>query len=125
MTTPSDDSKVGHRHPPLKTRWSKGQSGNPHKKPKAPEGLIAMIDRLLLSSVKITLNGEVHTVPAMVAIISQLQLKAMAGSTRASKILLRYRVFANQHAQKQFEVIFKETENTGVTANTTPESGND
>jgi hypothetical protein len=122
MTTPPDDYKVGHCRTPVETRWPKGRSGNPRTKPKAPESLVAMTDRLLLSPVKLTLNGEVHTVAALVAIISQLQLKAMAGSTQASKILLKYRAFANQHAERQFKVIFKDTEETTATATAVPES---
>src|SRR5580698_435584 len=98
MTTPppDDDEKVGYRRPPHGTRWKKGQSGNPGKKPRPEESVVDLVDRLLLQEVRLTLNGEVKTVSALEAIVSQLQLKEMAGSARASKILLKYRAFASR-----------------------------
>jgi Family of unknown function (DUF5681) len=124
MTAPPDDDKVGYRRPPRKSRWKKGQSGNPRKKPKPEESIVDMIDRLLLQEVRLTLNGEVKTVPALVAIVSQLQLKEMAGSARASKILLKYRAFASQHTEKQFRLIFKDSEDAGAVASFTSEAVN-
>jgi hypothetical protein len=118
---PDDDQKVGYRRPPRDTRWKKGQSGNPRKKPKRAESVVDLVDRLLLSQVKLTLNGEVKNATALEAIISQLQLKEMAGSARASKVLLKYRLFATQHAERQFQLIFKGSENTGAVANVASE----
>ena len=126
MTTPPpDDYKVGYGRPPLETRWKKGQSGNPPKKPKRAESGVDMIDRLLLSQVKLTLNGEVKKVTALEAIISQLQLMEMSGIARASRILLKYRAFASQHAGKHFQLIFKDSEDIGPVANPNGEAGND
>jgi hypothetical protein len=124
MTTPpDDDQKVGYGRPPRETRWKKGQSGNPRGKPPQPaENVVDLVDRLLLSQVKLTLNGEVKNVTALEAIISQLQLKEMAGSARASKVLLKYRVFATQHAERQFQLIFKGSENTSAVTNATSEA---
>jgi hypothetical protein len=110
MTSPPEQYKVGYGRPPLKTRWKKGESGNPRRKPKRAESIVDMVDRLLLSQVKLTLNGEVKNVTALEAIVSQLQLKEMSGNPRASRILLRYRAFASQHAEKQFQLIFVESE---------------
>jgi hypothetical protein len=122
MTPPPDGDKVGYGRPPGKTRWKKGQSGNPRGKPPQPaESVVDLVDRLLLSQVKLTLNGEVKDVTALEAIISQLQLKEMAGSVRASKVLLKYRLFATQHAERQFQLIFKGSENTGTVANAASE----
>jgi hypothetical protein len=109
MTTPPEDYKVGHGQPPLETRWKKGQSGNRRRKPKPAESMVDMVDRLLLSRVKLTINGEARNVTALEAIVSQLQLKEMSGNPRASRILLRYRAFASQHAEKQFQLIFADS----------------
>jgi Family of unknown function (DUF5681) len=127
MTTPppNDDEKVGYRRPPRSTRWKKGQSGNPRKKPRPEESVVDLIDRLLLQEVRLTLNGEVKNVTALEAIVSQLQLKEMAGSARASKTLLKYRTFASQHTEKQFRLIFKDSEESGAVANPTGEFNND
>jgi hypothetical protein len=125
MTNPPDEYSVGYGRTPRDTRWKKGQSGNPRKTPKPVESIVDLIDRLLLQKVTLTLNGEVKTVTALEAIVSRLQLKEMAGSARASRILMKYRGFASQHTEKQFRLIFKENENTGVVADATSEGVND
>ena len=119
MTTPPDDYKVGYSRPPRETRLKKGQSGNPRQKPKPAESMVDMVDRLLLSQVKLTLNGEVKNVTALEAIVSQLQLKEMSGNPRASRILLNYRAFASQHAEKQFQLIFVDSEYTQALSSST------
>jgi hypothetical protein len=86
VTTPPDDYKVGYGRPPLETRWGKGESGNPSKKPRRQENIVEMLDRLLLSPVKVTLNGETKRVSSLEAIISQLQVKEMSGNASASRI---------------------------------------
>jgi hypothetical protein len=113
MTTPSpDDEKVGYGRPPRATRWKKGQSGGKPNKLKRMESAVDLVDRLLLKEVTLTINGEARTITVLEAIISQLQLKEMAGSARASKILLKYRMFASQHAEPQFQLIFRDSGNT-------------
>jgi Family of unknown function (DUF5681) len=106
VTTPPDEYKVGYGRPPLQTRWKKGENGNHPKKRKRPESVVEMIDSLLLKQVKLSLNGETKRVPALEAIISQLQVKEMSGNRRATRILLKYKEFANQHADRRLEVIF-------------------
>jgi hypothetical protein len=122
MTAPPDEDKVGYGHPPPKSRWKKGQSGNPHKKPRRPESIVEIIDRLLLSAVTFTLNGETKRGTALEAIVSQLQLKEMAGSSRASRILVDYRELANQHAEKQIQLVFVEDESLGEASRVTLET---
>jgi hypothetical protein len=112
VTTPRDDYKVGYGRPPLETRWGKGESGNPSKKPRRQENIVEMLDRLLLSPVKVTLNGETKRVSSLEAIISQLQVKEMSGNAGASRILLKYRAFASQHAEKEFQLIFVDSQST-------------
>lgn len=112
MTTPPDDYKVGYGRPPLENRWKKGESGNPRKKPRRQENIVEILDRLLLSSVNVTLNGETKRVSALEAIILQLQLKDMSGNAGASRILLKYRVFASQHAEKKFQLVFVDGQST-------------
>jgi hypothetical protein len=106
VTTPPDDYTVGYGRPPLETRWKKGESGNPRKTSRRQETIVEILDRLLLSSVNVTLNGETKRVSALEAIISQLQIKEMSGNAGASRILLRYRAFASQHTEKEFQLVF-------------------
>jgi hypothetical protein len=109
---PPDDENVGYGRPPRATRWKKGQSGRRPTRLKPVESVVDLVDRLLLKEVTLAINGEAKTVTVLEAIISQLQLKEMGGSARASKILLKYRIFAGQHAERQFRLIFKDNGNT-------------
>jgi hypothetical protein len=118
MTTPPDDYTVGYGRPPLETRWKRGESGNPRKKPRRQENIVEILDRLLLSSVNVTLNGETKRVSALEAIISQLQVKEMSGHASSSRILLRYRAFAGQHAEKVFQLIFVDSQSTPAVSDT-------
>lgn len=47
----SDDSKVGFGCPPQKTRWKKGQSGNPKGRPKTKSEMMADAARILTQPV--------------------------------------------------------------------------
>jgi hypothetical protein len=108
-----DDERVGYKHPPKHTRWKKGQSGNPqHSKPKLAESLLAIIDRLLLAPMPITLSGEPKTVSALEAIMLQLMQKAMAGSARAYGVLLKYEEFAHCNLEKRLELSFVDSDYT-------------
>jgi hypothetical protein len=125
MMAPPDDDKVGYRRPPRKSRWKKGQSGNPRKKPKRSETILEVIDRLLLSPVTLTLNGETKRITALEAIVCQLQLKEMAGSSRASRILVDYRELATQHAEKHIQLVFVEDESSGGGSGVIAEAAHD
>ena len=104
MTIPPDNEKTGYKQPPLRSRWPKGQSGNPRKKARRPETALEMVDRTLLSLVAVTSDGETKRVTALEAIISQLQIKEMAGNIRASRILLIYREFASQNGRPNLDL---------------------
>jgi hypothetical protein len=123
VTSP-DDYAVGYGRPPLKSRWRKGQGGRPPKKSKPAESTVQIIDRLLLSTVKLTLNGEVKSVPALAAIISQLQQKEISGSVRASRVLLKYKQFASQHADRKIQLVFVENDHTPAVTQVGPGATN-
>ena len=107
---------MGYGRPPQATRWKPGESGNPRKKRKPQESTVETIDRLLLSRVKLTINGETKSVTALEAIVSQLQLKEIAGNVRASRILLRYKEFASRHALKDLQLLFVDSPYTRALA---------
>ena len=107
MSGPSDEYDVGYGRPPLRSRWKKGQSGNSRKKPKRSENVIEILDRLLLSPVVLALNGETQRVPAIEAIVSQLQLKELSGNSKASRTLLRYQRLANEHGDRRQHLMLK------------------
>jgi len=83
---PKDEYEIGYGRPPRNTRWKKGQSGNPRRRDVyPPESTVAIIDRLLTTPVRITLNGEPTRVPALEAIVVQLQLKQLGGNVRQER----------------------------------------
>jgi hypothetical protein len=119
VTISPDDEKTGYKQPPLKSRWRKGQSGNPRRKPSRPETALEMVDRILRSPVTVTSDGETKRMPALEAIVSQLQIMEMAGNIRASRILLEYRKFAGQNAEKEVQLIFLQNEDSAESADLT------
>jgi hypothetical protein len=61
MSAPADDKEqIGYKRPPRRTRWKKGQSGNPSKKrPRRLETDAEFIKRHLLSTFNhTTRDGE-------------------------------------------------------------------
>lgn len=112
MSSPPTDDRVGYRHPPRKNRWKKGQSGNLKGRRKKSELAITIIDRLLHSSMRITLNGEAIRVTALEAIVLQLFQKALAGDAGAKRALLKYQKFSSQNLERKRELIFVDSDYT-------------
>jgi Family of unknown function (DUF5681) len=113
MKRAQKDGEVGYGRPPRETRWKKGQSGDPrHRKPKRLESTVAIIDRLLLTPVQISLNGETKKASALEAIVFQLLQKAMSGRGRAIRALLKYQEFANRNLERKLELTFVESDYT-------------
>jgi Family of unknown function (DUF5681) len=113
MMDSSHDYRVGRGRPPRETRWKKGQSGNPRSRNlKQPENAVAIIDRLLLEAVQVTLNGDPKRIPTLEAILLQLVQKAKSGSERAHRALMKYQEFASQNRERKFKLTFVETDYT-------------
>ena len=64
--------EIGRGRPPKATQWKKGKSPNPggRKSPRSI-GLLEMIDKLLLTPVKVTVNGESKRVSVLKVILEQ------------------------------------------------------
>ena len=105
--------EIGRGRPPKATQWKKGKSANPGGRSSArPIGLLEMIDRLLLTSVKITRDGESKRVTALEAILEQLWSKGIAGDRRARAVYLRCRELAPQAADGKVQITFADSEYT-------------
>jgi hypothetical protein len=113
VSTDPKNSDVGYGRPPTKTRWKKGQSGNPRRRyPARSRTTVEMIDRLFLKPVEITVNGETQRVTTLEAILLQLWMKEVAGNQRALIVRLKYQEFARQHTETSLEVTFTDSEYT-------------
>jgi hypothetical protein len=115
MSAASDGYRVGRGRPPIETRWKKGRSGNSRKR-KRIESTVAVIDRLLLRQIRLSLNGETQKETALAAIVLQLLQKAMSGNVRASRALVKYQEFANQSLEKKLDLTFLESNYTRAVA---------
>jgi hypothetical protein len=104
---------VGYRRPPRATQWPKGQSANPGGRSSARSISVAeMIDKLLLTMVKITMNGDSKRVAALEVILEQLWNKGIAGDRRARAVFFRWLELAPQVAEGKLEIRFADSEYT-------------
>jgi hypothetical protein len=113
MSRSTKDYEIGRGRPPKATQWKKGQSANPggRKSPRSI-GLLEMIDKLLLTPVKVTVNGESKRVAVLKVILEQLWNKAIAGDRRARAVFFRWLELAPQVADRTVEITFADSDYT-------------
>jgi hypothetical protein len=85
---PDDGYEVGFGRPPKTTRWKKGQSGNPHGRPKSSRGLKADLHAELVSRMEIQMNGKRVSGTKQQLMLKTLTARAAAGDVRAIKALI-------------------------------------
>ena len=85
MADDEHDYKVGPGRPPLRTRFKKGQSGNPGGRRKKP--LPALLADALNEPVFVTIDGERRQITKREAIVHQLVNKSTTADLRATKML--------------------------------------
>lgn len=87
--TPKREFAVGYRKPPQRSRFKKGQSGNPAGRPKGTPNLATALERVLNLQVVVNEGGRRHTLSKLEATVKQLVNKAMMGDSRATQQLLK------------------------------------
>ncbi len=80
---------VGYKHPPVKFRWQKGQTGNPHGRPKKDESFRGITERELEKEVPIKENGRIRRVSWKVAIIKRCLAEAAKGKIRNVEFIFK------------------------------------
>lgn len=80
---------VGYKHPPLKSRWQKGQSGNPHGHPKKDESFRGIAERELQRDVSLKENGQIRRVSLKVAIVKRCLADAAQGKIRNMEFIFK------------------------------------
>src|SRR3984893_15185283 len=107
--------EIGRGRPPKATQWKKGKSANPGGRSSArPIGLLEMIDNLLLTSVKITRDGEPKWVTTLEAILEQLWSRGIAGDRRAMAVYIRCRDLAPQVVDSRVQITFADSDYSRV-----------
>ena len=105
--------EIGRGRPPKATQWPKGKSANPGgRSSPRPTGLLEMIDKLLLTSIRITIDGVSKRVTTLEAILVQLWSKGIAGDRRARAVYLRCMELAPQVADGKVQITFADSEYT-------------
>jgi hypothetical protein len=105
--------EIGRGRPPKATQWKKGKSANPGgRSSPRPPGLLEMIDKLLLTSIRITIDGVSKRVTTLEAILAQLWSKGIAGDRRARSVYLRCLELAPQVADGKVQITFADSEYT-------------
>jgi len=119
--------EIGRGRPPKANQWKKGESANPGgRSSPRPTDLLEMIDKLLLTSVKITIDGVSKRVTTLEAILEQLWSKGIAGDRRAMAVYIRCRDLAPQVADGTVQITFADSEYTrAFTAQSSAESSGD
>jgi Family of unknown function (DUF5681) len=107
--------EIGRGRPPKATQWKKGKSANPggQSSPR-PTGLLEMIDKLLLASVKITRDGVSKRVTTLEAILERLWSKGIENDRRALAVYIRCQELVPQEADGTVQITFADSEYTRV-----------
>ncbi|SRR5258706_10470591 len=113
MSRSSKDYEIGRGRPPKATQWKKGQSANPggRSSPRSI-GVAETIDKLLLTLVKVTVNGDSKRVAVLKVILEQLWNKGIAGDRRARAVFFRWLELAPQVANEAVEITFADSDYT-------------
>src|SRR6267143_103492 len=82
------DGKVGYKHPPVKSQFRKGQSGNPRGRRRGQRNLSAVLAEVLRQTVTVKQGGKALRMNKGEALIQMLLAKAHNGDGRAIKAML-------------------------------------
>jgi len=85
MAEDEHDYKVGPGRPPLRTRFRKGQSGNPGGRRK--KNMPALLADALNETISVTIDGEQRQITKREAVVHQLVNKSTTADLRATKML--------------------------------------
>jgi hypothetical protein len=107
MSRSGKDYEIGYGRPPKATQWKKGQSANPGgRSSRRSVDVAETIDKLLLTPVRVTVNGVSKRVAALEIILEQLWNKAIAGDRRARAVFFRWLELASQVSDGRVEITF-------------------
>lgn len=82
------DYEVGYGRPPKKTRWAKGQSGNPSGRRKGTRSIKAIIAAQLDEKVAVKQGGRVMMLTAREVLVKSWMNQASKGNAPISKLVL-------------------------------------
>ena len=85
----SKEYEVGYKKPPKRTRFKKGQSGNPKGRRKASRNMSTIMLEVMARPVVIKQNGQQRRVAFREAFVHRLAGRALEGNTRDMIALMK------------------------------------
>jgi hypothetical protein len=109
--------------PPVK-RGARRPNSRRQRQRARQESTLEIMERLFARRVSISVSGQAKRVSALEAIVLQLMQKAMSGSARAWRALLKYQEFAARRSDQSTELRFVDSDYTRAIAKS-PSRSND
>jgi hypothetical protein len=82
------DYQVGFKRPPKASQFKKGESGNPHGRPKGTRNLKTDLAEELARRVRVTVDGRRRKISVQQAFVMSLSGRAIKGDARAATLLV-------------------------------------
>jgi hypothetical protein len=82
MPREHSEYEVGYKKPPHRTRFKRGESGNPGGRPKGSRNLATLLEKELRQRVVVTENGRRRSITKQEAMVKHLVNKALSGDRR-------------------------------------------
>jgi Family of unknown function (DUF5681) len=101
--------------PPFK-RGTRRPKGRRRGQRVCQENTLEIMERLFARRVSISVSGQAKRVSGLEAIVLQLMQKAMSGSARAWRALLKYQEFAARRSDQSMEFRFVDSDYTRAIA---------
>ena len=98
-----DEEPVGYQRPPVHSRFQKGQSGNPHGRPKKMPDFLEDAVTILSAPVTGHAKGKPVTLPAAQAMFRSLCRKALQGDNAALRRVIDLMLTLEPVARQQAE----------------------
>ncbi len=87
MTTDDDDAG-GYGRPPKRTRFRKGQSGNPRGRPRGTKNLKTDLQEELLEKIQVRDSKGIQRITKQKALVKSMIAKAIKGDPRSASIMM-------------------------------------
>lgn len=87
MGVKTKDYEVGYRKPPQRSRFKKGQSGNPKGRPRGSRSSATLLREILSEQVQVRENGNTRRVTKKELLLRNTVIKAVTGDPRAREFL--------------------------------------
>ena len=88
IETKTNNSEVGYKNPPVKSRFRKGQSGNPRGRRKGQRNLTSVLREVLAQTVTVKRSGKSQRMSKADALVLTVLSQAHSGDRRAIKAQL-------------------------------------